>query len=53
MPFDTAGFPKDDAPAEPAPGPLWLRCFIATMIFAMLLMAMGAGWRIAHYIEHL
>jgi hypothetical protein len=23
IPFDTAGFPKDDAPAEPAPGPLW------------------------------
>ena len=50
MPFDATEFPKDGAPAEPAPAPLWLRCFIFAMIFALVMTGMGVGWRIADYI---
>jgi len=55
MPFDAAEYPEDDGatPAEPTPGPLWLRCFIIAMILAIVLMAIGAGWRIADYIGQL
>lgn len=56
MPFDATGSPEDEGAtpnATPAPGPLWLRCFIAAMISAMVLMVMGVGWRIADYIAAL
>ena len=51
MPFDAAGFPKDDgaAPATPGPGPLWLRCAIALMVFAAALaVLLGSLWPLAH-----
>jgi hypothetical protein len=50
MPFDATEFPRDGAPAEPAAVPLWLRCFIFAMIFALVMMAMRVGWKIADYI---
>jgi hypothetical protein len=54
MPFD-ADYPKDDygqRPAEPAAGPLWLRCAIAAMIFALAVaLLLGSLWPIANYLE--
>jgi len=55
MPFDAAGYPEDDgaSPGEPTPRPLWLRCLIAVLIFAVEVLLLEPLWRIAHYFEHL
>jgi hypothetical protein len=52
MPFD-ADYPKDDndgASAAPTPEPpLWLRCFLAAMIFgAALAVLLGSLWPLVH-----
>ena len=51
MPFDVAGFPQDDAPAEPAP--LWLRYSVAALVILVglvlpLWVVVWIVWRVVH-----
>jgi len=52
MPFDAAGFPDDDEPADPTPVARWLRYWLAALVILVgLALPIWAGawglWRAA------